>query len=90
MADVFQVLKSSTIQSIFQEEWQYIVDHRWEFAQNKPSYLILLDSDQMSLKHLDDIQRMIQAEKAAIAKKEDEAQKKVRSGSSLTGSHGNY
>jgi hypothetical protein len=79
IGDIFQVLKSSTIQIIFKPEWDYVVDHRWDIATNNPQWLILLDSDHMSLHHLDQIQRLIQAEKG----------EKVRaaSGASLTGSH---
>jgi hypothetical protein len=78
MTDVFQVLRSSTIESIFVEEWQYIVDHRWFFAEKKPEFLILLDADKMSLWHLDQIQRMIQSDRAVIAKQMEEANRKVR------------
>lgn len=79
--DVFQVLKSSTIQSIFKDEWQYLVDHRWEVAEKNTSFLILLDADRLSLHHLDQIQRMIQAEKKAVA----EAEKKKARSINLTG-----
>jgi hypothetical protein len=88
VADVFQVLKSSLIQSVFTEEWQYIVDHRWFFAEKKPDFLILLDADKLSLWHLDQIQRMIQSDRAEKAKQEADAQKKVRDVSQFTGGVG--
>jgi hypothetical protein len=76
--DHFRVLKRETIQAVFKDEFQYIVDHRWDIATQNANWLILLDGDRMSLHHLDQIQRRIRAEKASAAKAEEEKNKVTR------------
>jgi hypothetical protein len=49
--------------------------------------LVALNADLFSLRHLDQIRRMMDAEKAAIAKQEEDAKRKVRDASSLTGGY---
>jgi hypothetical protein len=49
--------------------------------------LILLDADNMSLHHLNQVRQWMAQEKAAKVRAEEEAQKKVRSGASLTGGY---
>jgi hypothetical protein len=89
--DHFQVLKQSTIQSIFEEEYQWMKDKRWWLAENNQANMLLLpDADKMSLHHLNQVLQWIQAERNEIAKKLEDEQRKKRDPSQLVGSHGGY
>jgi hypothetical protein len=78
MTDIFQTLKLSTIEKLFPEEFAYIQDHVWEYAATNSTVLLLLNSDQLSLAHLESIHHKLEADKADKAKAEQEANRKVR------------
>lgn len=90
MTDVFQVLRWEIAKDIFSEEIEYLKQRRWDFAQHKPDFLVTLNADLISLRHLDEIRRMMDNEKAEIIKKLEEEQRKKRDPSQLTGSHRGY
>lgn len=57
-------IKTSLLQSLFAEEWKYLVDHRWEVVAHKPEYLTLLSNDKFTVSDLNELQRMMEAEKS--------------------------
>jgi hypothetical protein len=85
LTDVFQCLKLSTIKELFPEELRYIKDHIWQYAATNGSVLPLLNDDKLSLLHLEQIHRQIEADKVALAKKLEDEQRKKRDPSQLTG-----
>lgn len=86
--DHFQVLKQSTIQSLFEDEYLWMKRNRWWMAANhQANMLLLLGADNMSLHHLNQVRQWMQAEKNEIAKKDEEAKLEVRDSSSLTGGY---
>jgi hypothetical protein len=87
LSDPFQVLRWDIVKTIFAEEVEYLKARRWDFAQHKPDFLIALNADLISLHHLDQIRRMIDIEAKEKAKAEEDAKKKVRDGTSLTGGY---
>lgn len=90
--DHFQTLKQSTIHSLFGEEYQWMIENRWNLAEHNSEYLLLLDADKMSLFHLAQIRKWMEGEAAEKAKKLEDEQKKVRNidPRSLTGSGRHY
>jgi hypothetical protein len=72
------------VKTIFAEELDYLTRRRWDFAQHKPDFLLALNSDLFSLRHLDEIHRMMDAEKATQAQAEKDKAK------NLTGDHRRY
>jgi hypothetical protein len=85
MSDPFQVLQWDIVKTVFHEEVSYLTQRRWEFAQHKPEIFNALTNNVFSLYHLDQIKRMMDSEKAEIAKqeaekikKEQDAQRKLR------------
>ena len=98
MTDVFQVLRWEIAKDLFSEEIEYLKRRRWDFAQHKPDIFVALNTNCFSLRHLDEIRRMMdneakekeEAEKRAEAEKLRAAQieaRKASSGVNLTGSH---
>jgi hypothetical protein len=63
------VLRWDIVNDIFVEEVEYLKARRWDFAQHKPDFFAALNADLFSLHHLDQIKKMIDAEKAEAAKK---------------------
>ena len=63
----------------FLKRLRYLKQRRWDFAQHKTRLLVTLNADLISLRHLDEIRRMMDNEKAEIIKKLEEraAQKSV-------------
>jgi hypothetical protein len=89
--DHFQVLKASTIQTLFEDEFLWMKNNRWKLAENNQANMLLLfDADKMSLHHLNQVRQWMIAEETAKVRAEEEAQKKVRSGANLTGGLSRY
>lgn len=82
MSDPFQVLRWEIVKDIVAEEVSYLIDHRWDFAQHKSDFFAALTCNSFSLHHLDQIRRMMNDEKAEIAKREADKAKQ-----SVTGGH---
>jgi hypothetical protein len=83
--DHFQVLKQSTIQSVFEDEYHWIKQNRWNLADsNQSNFLLLLDADQMSLHHLNQVRQWMAAEVAAKIKAE---QRKASNPAALSGGY---
>jgi hypothetical protein len=60
------VLTQNTIRNIFETEYQWIKDHRWWLAENNhANMLLLLDSDHMSLHHLNQVRNWMKEEEAS-------------------------
>ena len=83
----FQVLRWDIVKTIFAEEVEYLKAKRWDFAQHKPDFFVALNVEAFSLHHLDQIHRMMDAEKAAIHKRLEDEQRKATSGANLTSLH---
>jgi hypothetical protein len=90
LSDPFQVLSWDIVKTIFAEEVSYLTQKRWEFAQHKPDIFNALTNQVFSLYHLDQIKRIIESEKAEIAKKEAEVDRKQRDPSQFIGGHRQY
>jgi hypothetical protein len=75
MTNHMDTLKLSTIKEIFPDELMYLRQHRWDFVERNFTYLSLLNNDQLSTWHLEQIKNQINAERAAIAKKLEDEQK---------------
>jgi hypothetical protein len=74
--------------TLFENEWQWMKDHRWQIAETHATFLILLDANKMSLFHLDQVRRWMAEEAAQKVKAEEDTKKVARpSGASLTGGY---
>jgi uncharacterized protein with von Willebrand factor type A (vWA) domain len=86
--DHFQVLKACTIQSLFEDEFLWLKQNRWNLADhNQSNMLLLFDTDSMSLHHLNQVRQWMQAEVAAKVKSEQEAQRKASNPAALSGGY---
>jgi hypothetical protein len=73
-------MKLSTIEKLFPEEYAYIVNHAWDYVRTNSNVLVLLNSDMLSLVHLESIHNQLEADKAAAIKAEAERVKKEARG----------
>jgi hypothetical protein len=65
MSDIYQCLSLATIQAVFPEELEYIRQNRFHFAEHKSDWLLLLNSNRLSLAHLVQIHNKIIEENKA-------------------------
>jgi hypothetical protein len=86
--DHFQVLKASTIKAIFEDEFLWMKQNRWNLAENhQANMLLLFDTDSMSLHHLNQLRQWMAAEAAAKVKAEQEVQKRASNPAALSGGY---
>jgi hypothetical protein len=90
--DMYQCLRFDVIKEMFPEELAFLQARRWDFIDNGHSdYFTLLNGNQLSTWHLNNIRGRMADEIKEKAKAEADAQKKVKfEPASLTSSHRNY
>jgi hypothetical protein len=66
------------VSSPFADEIAYVRNHRYEFLQRKPEFIVALSEGVFSTHHIQQIKSMMDAEQAAIAKAEAEGNIKTR------------
>lgn len=69
MTDVFQCLKLATIKEVFPDELAYIQQHHFDFAEKHSDFLLLLNDDKLSLRHLVQIRGWMEEERKSEEQK---------------------
>jgi hypothetical protein len=90
MTDPFRYISFDVCQALFPEEMQWIHNNRYGVMEKYPDCLSLLSSGKFSHWHMCQVRQQMENEAKEKLKQEEDAKKKVRDPSSLTGSHRAY